>query len=220
MTIVWKGGATTAHEVPRFRRGAAGGNGTATAAETVQLIEKLAVELDDAQIARVLNKQGRRTGEGNPFTAHGVAAHRNRHGIACCPKKRARDPRQGPFTADEAAAELEVTSGTIHRWLRDGILPGRQPAPAAPWQIVLTEALRHQLKHGAAPAGWIGLTAAAKRLGLAKPHVVYLVKTGKLPAVRVTVAGRLNWRIDVSSATCGEQAALFDHINTAKPRGA
>ncbi len=217
--ILWKGGATTQHAVARFRRGDTGG-ATATPEQTVQLIGQLALELDDAQIARVLNKQGRRTGEGNPFTAHRVATHRHRHGIACCPKKRARDPRQGPFTADEAAAELDVTSGTIHRWLRDGILPGRQAAPAAPWQIVLTEELRHKLKDGDAPAGWIGLTAAAKRLGLAKSHVAYLVKQGKLPAVRVIVAGRPNWRIDVSSAPCGKQAALFDQIDTTNPREA
>jgi len=189
---------------------------TATAEETVQLIGKLALELDDAQIARTLNKQGRRTGEGNPFTANRVATHRNRHEIPCCPKKRARDPREGPFTADEAAMELGVVSSTVHRWLRDGIVPGRQAAPAAPWQIVLTEELRHKLKHGDAPAGWVGLTEAAKRLDLAKPHVAYLVKTGKLPAVRVIVAGRLNWRIDVSSATDSKQAPLFDQINTAK----
>lgn len=216
--ILWRGGATTEHEVPRFRRGDAGASKNATTDETVQLIRKLAVELDDAQIARVLNKQGRRTGEGNPFTANRVATHRSRHKIACCPQKRARDPRQGPFNADEAASELGVTPGTIHRWLRDGILPGRQAAPAAPWQIILTEELRHKLKNGDAPAGFVGLTEAAQRLGLAKPHVAYLVKHGKLPAVRVTVAGRANWRIDVSSATCGTQPPLFDQINTTNPR--
>jgi excisionase family DNA binding protein len=216
--ILWKGGATTEHGVPRFRRGDSGACRTATAEETIQLIAKLAVELDDAQIARTLNKQGRRTGEGNPFTAHRVAMHRNGHGIPCCPKKRARDAREGPFTADEAAAELGVTPGTIHRWLRDGILPGRQAAPAAPWQIVLTEELRRRLKDGDAPAGFVGLTEAAKRLGLAKPHVAYLVKHGKLPAVRVIVAGRPNWRIDVSSATCSKQPPLFDQMNITNTR--
>jgi hypothetical protein len=34
----------------------------------VELVRKLAVEFDDAQIARVIDRQGRRTGNGNPFT--------------------------------------------------------------------------------------------------------------------------------------------------------
>jgi transposase len=94
------------------------------------------------------------------------------------------DPKEGPFTADQAAAELDVTTSTIHRWLRDGVLPGRQVAPGAPWQIRLTDQLRHKLKAGTAPTGWLGLADAAKRLGLSKARVADLVKAGKLKAVR------------------------------------
>jgi hypothetical protein len=123
--VIWKGGATAEREVARFRRSDGGKNPFATSGDTVEMIRKLAVEFDDAQIARILCKQGRRTGEGNVFTAHRVAAHRNGHGIANCPKPTTVDPKEGPFTADQAAAELDVTTSTIHRWLRDGVLPGR-----------------------------------------------------------------------------------------------
>jgi len=208
--IVWKGGAVTQQQIRRFRRGEVGANSTAV--DTVEMIRKLAVEFDDTQISRVLNKQNRRTGEGNPFTAHKVSQHRNRHGIPNCPKREARDPREGPFTADEAAAQLGVTSSTIHRWLRDGVLPGKQLAPCAPWRILLSEELRARLLRGCAPEGWVGLTEAARELGLPKSQVAYLVKVAKVPAIRVVVGKRPCWRINVSAAKCGKQGKLFDRM--------
>lgn len=205
--VVWKGGAVTEREVRRRKRGDL--PVTATPKDTVELVRTLAVEFDDAQIACILGKQGRRTGEGNPFTASRVGQLRNRNGIAVHPLRRARDAREGPFTADQAAAELGVASETIHRWLRDGILPGRQAAPGAPWRIVLTDELRKKLSAGEAPEGWMGLTDAAKQLGMSKQQVAYLVKRGKLTAVRVKVGTRQYWKIDVNAASCGTQSRLF-----------
>lgn len=203
--IVWQGGQVTDHQAVRHRAG----QWNVTSEDTVALVRKLARELDDAQIARVLNKQGRRTGTRTPFTKLVVGKLRRKHDIHAAPKPPARDPREGPFTADEAAAELGVTSSTVHRWLRDGVLPGRQLAPGAPWRIVLTEELRQQLAGGDAPAGWVGLTEAARRLGLGKQRVAYMVKRGKLPAMRTKVGKRMVWRIDVSSTDCGRQDDLF-----------
>jgi DNA invertase Pin-like site-specific DNA recombinase len=167
--VLWKGGAVCERTIPRRRRG---DNGHATSSDIVEMVRLLASELDDAQIARVLAKQGRRTGKGHPFTAHKVAQLRNRNGIDVYPRHKARNRREGPFTADEAAAELGVGATTIQRWLRDGLLPGRHLAPGAPWQIVLTDALRQKLSSGEAPAGWVGLTEAAKRLGLSKQRLL------------------------------------------------
>ena len=109
---------------------------------------------------------------------------------------------------------------TIHRWLREGILAGEQATPGAPWRIVLTDMIRQRLAGGEAPLGWVGLTEAAARLGLSKSHVAYLVKTGKLPAMHTTVRKRRCWRIDVSSATCGRQPALFDQMQNTNPEEA
>jgi Recombinase zinc beta ribbon domain/Recombinase/Helix-turn-helix domain len=215
--IVWKGGALTDRDVKRLPRG---GTANATEATTIDLIRTLAREFDDAQMARILNKQGRRSGRGNTFTKAMVTSLRGHYGIATREKTRARDPREGPFTADEAAAELGVAMPTIHRWLREGILAGEQATPGAPWRIVLTEAVRRRLSGGEAPLGWVGLTEAASRLGLSKSHVAYLVKTGKLPAVHATVGKRRCWRIDVSSATCGRQSGLFDQMHNATPEEA
>lgn len=136
--IVWKGGATTEREVLRGK----GGWAQRTPEGTVALVRKLAREFDDAQIARILNKQGRRSGLGNPFTQQSVTSLRGKHRISKCGKKIARDTLEDPFTADEAAHELGVTMSTVHRWLREGVLAGEQLTPGAPWRIVLTEEVR------------------------------------------------------------------------------
>jgi DNA-binding transcriptional regulator YiaG len=208
--ILWKGGALTDCEVVRKRMRAA----HATPEDTIDLIRRLAIEFDDAQIARVLNKQGRRSGYGNTFTKVAVRMVRRRNAIPICKQKRARDPRDGPFTADETARELGVSMSTVHRWLRDGVLPGRQMTVGAPWQILLTDEVRRRLTGGDAPVGWVGLTEAARRLGTNKAQVAHLVKTGKLEAVRAQVGKRQCWRIDVESADCGAQASLFDTPKT------
>ena len=209
--IVWKGGATTEREVVRGPAGWA----PRTAEDTVKLVHTLAAEFDDAQIARILNKQGRRSGRGIPFTATAVRSMRGKHRIPACPKKTATDPLHGPFNAEDAARELGVTMSTVHRWLREGLLAGKQLTPGAPWRIVLTDDVRARLCGGDAPESWVGLSEAARRLGESKSQVAYWVKTGKLPAVRVTVGHRRCWRIDVESATCGKQEALFDQITNA-----
>jgi excisionase family DNA binding protein len=204
--IVWKGGAVTEREVVRRP---AGGGFTKTPEDTIELVRKLAREFDDAQIARILNKQGRRTGIGNPFTLAIVLSLRGHHKIPKCPSQQTRDPKEGPFTADEAAAELGVGMGTIHRWLREGLLAGRQMTPGAPWRIVLTDEIRRKLSGGDAPEGWVSVGEAARRLGLSKSHVVYLIKAGRLEAMQITFRTRRCWRINLDSATCGRQAEMF-----------
>lgn len=204
--IVWRGGGVTEREVVRGKPGWA----QRTPEDTIALVRELGREFDDAQIARILNKQGRRSGLGNPFTQPSVTSLRGKHGIAKCPHKIAQDPIEGPFTADEAARELGVTMSTVHRWLREGVLAGEQLTPGAPWRIVLCKAVRQRLSGGEAPEDWVGLSEAARRLGLSKSHVAYLVKTGKLNAVQTTVGKRRCWRIEIDSASCGRQGGLFD----------
>jgi excisionase family DNA binding protein len=194
--IAWKGGSTTEREVVRF---APGGHVKATPLETVALVRELAREFDDAQIARILNRQGRRSGRGLAFTKESVTSLRGKNRIPVAPKPEPRDEREGPFTLDDAARELGVTTATVQRWLKEGLLVGQQAVPGAPWRIVLSEDVRRRLGGGDAPAGWVGLSEAARRLGLGKSHAAYLVKQGKLKAVRTRVGSRYCWRIDVGS---------------------
>lgn len=209
--IVWKGGAITEREVVRGPAGWA----RRTPEETVELVRTLAREFDDAQIARILNKQGRRSGRGIAFTSAAITSLRGKNHIPKAPPPVSKDPREGPFNAEEAARELGVMMSTVHRWLREGVLAGEQLTPGAPWRIVLTDAVRERLNGGEAPQGWVGLAEAARRLGVSKSLVAYWVKSGKLAAMRVTVGKRHCWRIDVDSATCGKQTDLIDQITNA-----
>ncbi len=204
--IVWKGGATTEREHVRGPAGWA----RRTPEETVDLVRELAVEFDDAQIARILNKQGRRSGRGIPFTKTAVKSMRGKNKIPVCNKLIVTDPHHGPFNAEQAAQELGVAMATVHHWLRDGVLVGEQLTPGAPWRIILTDNIRARLAGNQAPAGWVGVTEAARRLGVSTSHVAYWVKSGKLSAVRVTVGKRQCWKIDVESATCGLQNDFFE----------
>ena len=206
--IVWKGGATTLRTVPRI----SGGHVNRTSEDDIELVKKLAVEFDDAQIARTLNKQGRRSGRGIPYTKESVSSMRGRYKILRGEVK-AIDPTSGPFTADEAARELNVTMSTIHRWLKDGLLVGKQIASGAPWQITLDESTRSRLTGGSAPDGWVGLTSAARHLGTSKSNVAHLVKSAKINAVRVQDGKRTVWKMDVNSYTSNNQLSLFDQID-------
>jgi DNA invertase Pin-like site-specific DNA recombinase len=214
-TIIWRGGATSERTMTRRQR-----PHSQTDTDINELVRRLAAELDDAQIARVLNKQGRRTGVGNPFNVSRVSSLRQRHSIPARPKLPPTDPLSGPFTADQAADELGVTSATIHRWVREGLLPGTQLAPYAPWQIRLTAEVRQRVTIGDAPSGWVGLTEAARRLGLSKQLVAHRVNTGQLPAKRTMIGKRTVWRIDVSSTTCDNQTDLFDQTADLNQHGA
>jgi len=176
----------------------------------VELVRQLAAQFDDAQIARILNQQGRRSGRDIPFTQAAITSLRGKKKIPRCAKIVITDPRQGPFNAEQAARELGVTMSTVHRWLREGVLAGEQLTAGAPWQIVLTDETRDRLAGAEAPEGWVGVTEAARRLGVSKSLVAYWVKSGKLAAVRVTVGKRRCWKIDVESATCGQQHDIFE----------
>jgi DNA invertase Pin-like site-specific DNA recombinase len=210
--IVWKGGAVTDREVARFRPRDGQPRPHRTAEEIVELVRKLAYEFDDAQIARILHRQGHRSGLGLAFTKSSVSSLRHKNDIPACPKKKSREGRDGPFTADEAARELGVSMHTMHRWLRAGVLAGEQAAPYAPWRILLTEDVRRRLAGGPVPEGWVSLNEAARRLGIGKSLVAHWVNHGRLKAVRTTVGRRQVWRIEVPSIDCGHQPSLLDQM--------
>ena len=70
--------------------------------------------------------------------------------------------------------------------------------------------VRKKLSGGDAPEGWVSLGEAARRLGLSRSHVAYLVKTGKLEAMQTIVRKHRRWRINLESTTCGRQDELFE----------
>jgi len=124
----WQGGSHTRFDMPKPQWGRA----EQTATEAIELIRQMAVRYSDEEIARVLNRQGQRTGKGNRWSKNRVAAARRRYVI-----NGHRRPRPDPevLSLQQAARYCEVSSTTIKRLVASGLLDRNQVAPWAPWEI-------------------------------------------------------------------------------------
>ena len=202
LRAVWEGGAVTEHTVTLPRTGS---HTRCTDQDTIALVRQLAEHYPDKQIAAILSRQGRRTGAGNPFTAHNVHGLRTYHKIPAAPvRPTAHDGDM--VTIAKAANDLGVSTATVHRWLREGFITGEQITPGAPWQIQLTDELRQRIRPQA-PDGWLPLTQAANALGVARQTVLHKVQRGELAAVYVHNGKRKGLRIQVKP----DQTGLFDN---------
>jgi DNA invertase Pin-like site-specific DNA recombinase len=202
LRVVWDGGQVTEHNVPLLRTGS---HTRCTDQDTIALVRQLAERYPDKQIAAILARQGRRTGAGNPFTAHNVHGLRTYHKIPAAPV-RATTHDGEMVTIAKAADELDVSTATVHRWLREGFITGEQITPGAPWQIQLTDELRARIREQA-PDGWLALTQAAQALGVARQTVLHKVQRGELAAVYVHRGKRKGLRIQATP----DQAGLFEN---------
>ena len=114
-----------------------------TAPEVIERIGQLARTHIDIEIATRLNDAGYRGGQGGAFTARMVKGLRYAYGIksgcplgpVACPTGQRGD---GRYSAQAAAALLNVTVYTIADWCKSGRLDGVQMAPRGPWWVVLT----------------------------------------------------------------------------------
>ena len=130
LTVHWHGGDHTQLEVKKNRTG---NHRWQTSAETVELIRELARLMPDSQIAGVLNRLGRRTGQGRTWTEGRVRSARKYYGIAVyVPGEMA---ERGELKLWEAAQQLSVSKMTALRLIREGRISARQPCPGAPWIV-------------------------------------------------------------------------------------
>ena len=157
----------------------------------------------------MLNRQQRTTVTGLPFTVNRVSSLRTHWGIACfLPPP---EPVIGePLTIRDAAEVLGVAPSTLHRHLNDGLIPGEQLTPGAPWRIIITDALRARFA-GAAPAGYVPIVDAMHLLGVSRQTVLQRVKRGELDAIHVSQGNRKGLRIKVPKA----MPDLFDELESA-----
>jgi DNA invertase Pin-like site-specific DNA recombinase len=130
--IHWQGGSHTVFSMPKPQWGMA----DQTAPEDIDLIRQMAVRYSDEEIARVLNKHGRRTGKGNRWNKDRVASARRRSVI-----DGHRRPQSDPevLSLQQAARHCKVSPTTIRRLVTSGLLRHHQVAPWAPWEIKRAE---------------------------------------------------------------------------------
>jgi excisionase family DNA binding protein len=157
----------------------------------------LAAHHPDGQIAAILNKQGRRTGTGLPFSEARVRGIRQRAAIPAAPPT---EHDGETVTIQRAANELGVSVATIRRWLNAGLLPAEQTTPHAPWRIRLTDEVRRRFVPDV-PDGFVALDEAARRLGVARQTVLHKVQRGELQAIQVTRGRRRGLAIEVPAAS-------------------
>jgi DNA invertase Pin-like site-specific DNA recombinase len=143
-TIHWKGESHTSLEMEKPRSGV----GRKTALEDLEVIRRMAVRYGDDQIARVLNKMGRRTATGNHWRQTAVSATRRKYAIEG--QIRA-TPDPEVLTLNGAAKYGGVSDTAIKRLVDNGVLKKQQVAPWAPWEIqrsdLASEPVRGILHH-------------------------------------------------------------------------
>jgi excisionase family DNA binding protein len=129
LTIHWRGGQ---HSELRVRKPRTGEHGCATTEDALAVMRSMAGRWSDEHIAASLNRIGLPTGQGKTWTAHRVSSVRRVRGIHAY-KSAEKDGEW--LTLTEAAVALHVTSHTIRRLIKSGVLPAVQVVPGAPYQI-------------------------------------------------------------------------------------
>jgi DNA invertase Pin-like site-specific DNA recombinase len=200
--ILWKGGIAVTRQASLINAPK-----RAPSADAADLVRELAARHTDAQIARVLSRQGIKTPGGQPFNAISVTALRRRFEIPCYRATNDRD--RNTRTVEDAAKSLDVHPQTVYLWIRQGLLKANQITAGAPWSVFLDDDDIRRLTAADAPKGWLPLRAASRALGLSSQAVINQVKSGKLEFIYVT-RGRVNGlRIRIPSTTSTPQQPLF-----------
>ena len=126
--IHWQGGSHSPLTIPRPLPVS---QAHKTAAEDLELIQKMAPRYSDTEIAKVLSKLGRKTGKGNRWTKSSVGIIRRKHGIKPAPKHK----DDGILNMAQAKRYCGVSDSTLMRLIKANILPAEQVAPFAPYEI-------------------------------------------------------------------------------------
>jgi DNA invertase Pin-like site-specific DNA recombinase len=200
LMLRWKGGALSEIDLalPRSRPAT-----VRTDEDTIALVRRLAAFYPDAVIAGILNRQGRTTAQGHRFEAGRVGNLRRHWQILCFEPKTV--AAEGELLGiKKAASALGVAPSTIHRLLNDGIIPGEQLTPGAPWHIRLTKDVIAKFNHDAGE-GFMPMREAMRALNVSRQTVLQRVKRGELEAVHVTRGRQKGLRIKVID----RQAQLF-----------
>lgn len=203
LTLRWRGGALTdiALDLPRQRQAA-----MRTDEDTIDLLRRLAAHYPDAVIAGILNRQGRHTAFGHPFTANRVSNLRHHWNIPCY-KPPAEKPAAEILSLPAAAEKLGVTSSTVQRWINDGFIQGEQLTPGAPWRVRLTDELLSRVAEEA-PEGYLTMYQTMRKLGVSRQTVLQRVKRGEINAVHIRRGRQKGLRLKVIK----NQSDLFEQI--------
>ncbi len=129
VTIHWNGGRHTEVRIARVRTGRYPEDRYPS---PVEVIRKLAGQWSDQQLAVTMNRMRCKSADGQSWTTVRVRELRERLGIAPFDPSA---PREETISVDETARRLKICVGSVHRLIREGVLPATQLMPSAPWQV-------------------------------------------------------------------------------------
>lgn len=140
VTVHWTGGR---HTQLRVARTSTGRYPEDVHPVPTEVMRKLGGRWPDRQLAVTMNRMRCKCADGKSWTAVRVRELRERLGIAEF------DPnalRRETISVDETARRLQICVGSVHRLIREGVLPAKQAMHSAPWEIPLaalsTDAVR------------------------------------------------------------------------------
>jgi excisionase family DNA binding protein len=144
--IHWQGGQ---HSELQVRKRKPGEHRWKTEEDTLELVQQLARQMSDKQIAAQLNRMKIPSAKGHTWTRTRVGNFRTTNNIPnYSPGER---QARGEVTIEEAAGILGVSYSTVQRMIRGKKLPARQVCPGAPW-IIRADDLRKPVPSPDAPS--------------------------------------------------------------------
>jgi DNA invertase Pin-like site-specific DNA recombinase len=139
VVIHWIGGRHTELRVARARSGRYPEDRHPSA---VEVMRKLGGQWPDRQLAVTMNRMRCKSEDGETWTTVRVREFRERLGITPFDPDNADDT----ISVDATATRLGICVGSVHKLIRDGVLPAEQAMHSAPWKVPVaaldTEAVR------------------------------------------------------------------------------
>lgn len=128
--IRWVGGC---HSRLKVRKNRTGQHRYRTDRQVVDLVRELAQVTRDRDMASILNRLGLRSAKGHTWTEGRVRSLRHAAKIPVFSPDSAKQDR--PMTLEQAANYLGISTTSVKRLIRHGVIPARQVVPHAPWII-------------------------------------------------------------------------------------
>lgn len=128
LIVHWQGGSHTVLCVPRPLPA---NKAHRTSEKDLEIIEKMAIRYDDAEIAKVLSKLGRKTGKGKRWTKSSVGTARRKLKI----KASSKILNDDILNMVQAKKYCDVSDSTLLKLIEENILPANQIVAFAPFEI-------------------------------------------------------------------------------------
>jgi DNA invertase Pin-like site-specific DNA recombinase len=127
--VHWIGGRHTELRVSKVKTGRYPANHQPS---PVEVVRKLGGQWPDRELAVTMNRMRCKSADGRSWTTVRVRALRERLGIAAFDPAA---PGTKTISVEETASRLGICVSSIHRLIRQRILPATQLMPSAPWKV-------------------------------------------------------------------------------------